>query len=98
MSGPPAGSPVSPVGNRRYRVHASEHRGSITQLAKKSGASNGAGHKLVSVEPPAKAKTIAGYLARDYVVASSIGHIRDLPQSAADAAAHTKGEAWARPV
>src|SRR3954462_2748267 len=54
------------------------------------------GKKLVIVESPAKAKTIAGYLGRDYVVESSIGHIRDLPQSAADVPAKIKGEPWAR--
>ena len=32
---------------------------------------------LVIVESPAKAKTISGYLGRDYLVESSIGHIRD---------------------
>src|ERR1700719_4470588 len=51
---------------------------------------------LVIVESPAKAKTIAGFLGRDYVVESSIGHIRDLPRSAADIPAAYKGEAWAR--
>src|SRR4051795_8142773 len=40
--------------------------------------------KLVIVESPAKAKTIAGYLGPDYMVESSIGHIRDLPQRASD--------------
>ena len=40
--------------------------------------------KLVIVESPAKAKTIAGYLGPDYVVESSIGHIRDLPKRASD--------------
>ena len=35
--------------------------------------------RLVIVESPAKAKTIAGYLGRAYVVESSFGHIRDLP-------------------
>ena len=40
--------------------------------------------KLVIVESPAKAKTIAGYLGPDYDVESSIGHIRDLPNRASD--------------
>ena len=57
---------------------------------------NGAGRKLVIVESPAKAKTIGGYLGDDYVVESSIGHIRDLPQSAADVPAEIKGQPWAR--
>ncbi len=35
--------------------------------------------KLVIVESPAKAKTIGGYLGPDYIVESSIGHIRDIP-------------------
>ena len=42
------------------------------------------GKKLVIVESPAKAKTIAGYLGDEYVVESSIGHIRDLPERASD--------------
>lgn len=44
----------------------------------KSTESNG--KSLVIVESPAKAKTIEKYLGSDYVVASSIGHIRDLPK------------------
>ena len=40
--------------------------------------------KLVIVESPAKAKTIAGYLGDGYEVESSIGHIRDLPNRASD--------------
>jgi len=36
---------------------------------------------LVIVESPAKAKTIEGYLGSDYVVKSSIGHVRDLPKN-----------------
>ena len=47
---------------------------------------------LVIVESPAKAKTIAGFLGSDYVVESSIGHIRDLPRNAADVPAAYKGE------
>ncbi len=51
---------------------------------------------LIIVESPAKAKTIAGYLGDDYIVESSIGHIRDLPRGAADVPAAYKGESWAR--
>jgi DNA topoisomerase-1 len=54
------------------------------------------GRKLVIVESPAKAKTIAGYLGSDYVVESSIGHIRDLPQNASEVPAKYKDEKWAR--
>ena len=39
------------------------------------------GKALVIVESPAKAKTINKYLGRDFVVKSSVGHIRDLPTS-----------------
>ena len=37
------------------------------------------GKSLVIVESPAKAKTINRYLGDDYIVKSSVGHIRDLP-------------------
>jgi DNA topoisomerase-1 len=59
----------------------------------KSGAG---GTRLVIVESPAKAKTIAGYLGGNYVVESSIGHIRDLPSRAADIPPKYKGEPWAK--
>jgi DNA topoisomerase-1 len=52
--------------------------------------------RLVIVESPAKARTIAGYLGPDFVVESSVGHIRDLPDSAAEIPEKYKGEAWAR--
>ena len=53
-------------------------------------------HKLVIVESPAKARTIGGYLGKDYVVESSIGHIRDLPNNAADTPAKIKDKPWGR--
>ena len=40
--------------------------------------------RLVIVESPAKARTIAGYLGREFDVESSIGHVRDLPDRASD--------------
>ena len=54
------------------------------------------GRRLVIVESPAKARTIAGYLGKGYVVESSIGHIRDMPGSAADIPAKLRKEPWAR--
>ena len=58
--------------------------------------SNGAGRPLVIVESPAKARTIAGLLGSQYVVESSVGHIRDLPRRANEVPAAFKGEGWAR--
>ena len=53
-------------------------------------------HKLVIVESPAKARKIAEYLGAGYVVESSIGHIRDLPNNAADTPAKIKDKPWGR--
>lgn len=39
------------------------------------------GKKLVIVESPSKAKTIGKYLGKDFIVRSSVGHIRDIPKS-----------------
>ena len=52
--------------------------------------------RLVIVESPAKARTIAGYLGAGYQVESSIGHIRDLPSSAAEIPAAEKSKPWSR--
>jgi DNA topoisomerase-1 len=52
--------------------------------------------KLVIVESPAKARTIAGFLGAGFIVDSSVGHIRDLPRSASDVPASMKEESWAR--
>ena len=62
----------------------------------KAAAGDGHGTKLVIVESPSKARTIAGYLGQGYVVESSVGHIRDMPDSAAEIPAKYKGEPWAR--
>jgi DNA topoisomerase-1 len=67
------------------------------QGAGKKGAAGGnGGHRLVIVESPAKARTIAGYLGRGYVVESSIGHIRDMPDKAAEIPLKLRKEPWAR--
>jgi DNA topoisomerase I len=52
--------------------------------------------RLVIVESPAKAKTIAAYLGPGYIVDSSLGHIRDLPRSAKEIPAKYKDKAWSR--
>ena len=53
-------------------------------------------HKLVIVESPKKAQMIGGYLGSGYVVEASIGHIRDLPNNAADTPAKIKDKPWGR--
>ena len=62
----------------------------------KAAPNDGHGTKLVIVESPSKARTIAGYLGKGYVVESSVGHIRDMPDSAAEIPAKYRGEPWAR--
>jgi len=51
---------------------------------------------LVIVESPTKARTIRNYLPKDYRVEASMGHVRDLPQSASEIPANVKGEKWAQ--
>ncbi|MCC5666946.1 type I DNA topoisomerase [Nostoc sp. CHAB 5784] len=51
---------------------------------------------LVIVESPAKARTIRNYLPSSYRVEASMGHVRDLPQSASEIPAAVKGESWAQ--
>jgi len=52
--------------------------------------------RLVVVESPTKAASLASFLGAGYVVTSSRGHIRDLPTGATEIPAKYKGEKWAR--
>jgi DNA topoisomerase I len=51
---------------------------------------------LVIVESPAKARTLSRFLGDDYRVEASYGHIRDLPDSAAEVPKDIKGKSWGR--
>jgi DNA topoisomerase I len=61
-----------------------------------SPSKSGIPTRLVIVESPAKARKIGSYLGEGYIVEASVGHIRDLPQRAADIPAAYKGQAWAK--
>ncbi|PFG17750.1 DNA topoisomerase I [Propionicimonas paludicola] len=52
--------------------------------------------RLVIVESPTKAVSLAKFLGAGYIVESSRGHVRDLPTGAAEVPAKYKGEKWAR--
>lgn len=52
--------------------------------------------RLVIVESPTKANKIASFLGEDYIVESSRGHVRDLPNNASEVPAKYKTQAWSR--
>jgi DNA topoisomerase I len=54
------------------------------------------GTRLVVVESPTKARTIRAFLPAGYRVAASMGHVRDLPESAGEIPASHRGREWAR--
>jgi DNA topoisomerase-1 len=81
------------------KTAAASDNGDNGSATRNNGASNGnGGHgtRLVIVESPAKARTIAGYLGKGYVVESSIGHIRDMPDKAAEIPEKYRAQPWAR--
>jgi DNA topoisomerase I len=82
------------AGRRSAAGQAASGRAARRQNA--AGQDGNGGRRLVIVESPAKARTIAGYLGRDYVVESSIGHIRDMPDKAAEIPVKYRKEPWAR--
>ncbi|MBF2067487.1 MAG: type I DNA topoisomerase [Calothrix sp. C42_A2020_038] len=51
---------------------------------------------LVIVESPTKARTIRNYLPQGFRVEASMGHVRDLPQSASEIPTAVKAEKWAQ--
>jgi DNA topoisomerase-1 len=51
---------------------------------------------LVIVESPAKARTLTRFLGANYRVEASYGHVRDLPESAAEVPKEIKGKPWGR--
>ncbi|MCM3923177.1 type I DNA topoisomerase, partial [Frankia sp. AiPs1] len=93
---PPPPPPPPPPAATGRRATGRSATGSSGAAGATPEPTPGSGTRLVIVESPAKAKTIAGYLGPGWQVESSIGHIRDLPRSAADVPAAHKGKPWAR--
>jgi DNA topoisomerase-1 len=86
-------SAATAEGTGRKTARAASSRAASSRATSRGG---GDGHRLVIVESPAKARTIAGYLGPGYTVESSVGHIRDMPNRAAEIPAKYRKEPWAR--
>src|SRR4029079_17443685 len=86
--------PWSPVSNGTRSIRLTAERG--RSLRSFAVAATKTGKRLVIVESPAKARTISAYLGDEFVVESSVGHIRDLPTSAKEIPDKFKKEPWAR--
>jgi DNA topoisomerase I len=95
-TGTAAGGAKANAGGAKASGAKARAGGSGSAASAGNGAPGAGGRRLVIVESPAKARTIAGYLGKDYVVESSIGHIRDMPDKAAEIPAKYRGEPWAR--
>ena len=78
--------PKKPNTRTKNTIKATKTTKKTTKTAKNGmadGSVSGKAKSLVIVESPAKAKTINKYLGSDYIVRSSVGHVRDLPVSGA---------------
>ncbi len=65
-------------------------------MAGKAVEKSASKYKLVIVESPNKVRHVQRFLGDGYKVVASVGHVRDLPTSAADIPAAYKGQKWAR--
>ena len=65
-------------------------------MAKSAGQKGKDGKCLVIVESPTKARTLRKFLPDGYEVEASMGHVRDLPQSADEIPEKVKKSDWAR--
>src|SRR5215472_7078260 len=96
MRGVPATTPAASKQATGRQAAGRKERSARREGAARRDNAQGGGHRLVIVESPAKARTIAGYLGQGYTVESSIGHIRDMPDKAAEIPVKYRKEPWAR--